>query len=357
MDAIGASSSRKCDNWPMRAFPSQLLLAAVAVALTSATASAADPQPIRISVPACSSTPFSVEAFLGALQVELAGHVPPCCLLDQASPPDADPHAGVRVTLSIDPCDESTASVEIRVRDPARAASLARQVGLGDIPVEARPRALALAVAELVHSATVPPAVGPAGPPAATAAPPTASVGAGDSGGAPRARLPWLSVSAIIEIETHPGHNMTLWGIRPSVTVARGRWQAALDVDVMAGDPSVALGDVDTRLLAGTLAAGPRFSLGRLIVEAAACGRFGWAWMAGQTSDANAVASSASAPFASAAGRLGIFLPTAAQVSHLRALVEAGTTIHGLDATVNGTPAAGLTGGYVLFGLGFGESR
>ena len=150
---------------------------------------------------------------------------------------------------------------------------------------------------------------------------------------------------------------MTVWGVRPSVAVARGHWQAALDVDAMAGDPSVALGDVSTRLLAGTLAVGPRLSLGHLIVDVAACGRFGWAWMAGQTSDANAVASSGSAPFASAGGRLGIFLPTAAKVSHLRALVEAGATIHGIDATVNGTTAAGLTGGYVLFGLGFGENR
>jgi hypothetical protein len=150
---------------------------------------------------------------------------------------------------------------------------------------------------------------------------------------------------------------MTLSGVRPSVAVARGHWQAALDVDAMAGDPSVPLGEVSTRMLAGTLAAGPRFSLGHLIVDLAACGRFGWAWMAGQTSDASAVASSGSAPFASAGGRLGIFFPTAAKVSPLRALIEAGAMIHGLDATVNGTTAAGLTDGYVLFGLGFGENR
>ncbi len=99
---------------------------------------------------------------------------------------------------------------------------------------------------------------------------------------------------------------MTLWGVRPSLAVARGPWQVALDVDAMAGDPSVPLGDVSTRLLAGTLAAGPRLSLGRLIVDVAACGRFGWAWMTGRPSGANAVAGSGSAPFASAGGRLGI---------------------------------------------------
>ena len=340
----------------MRAFLSRVLMAAAAVALTSARAGASDAAPIRISVPACASAPFSVEAFLGSLAVELAGHVPACCLLDQSpQPPAGGPQAGLRVTLSIDPCDGSATSVDVQVRDPAHPGALERRVGLGDIPIEARPRALALAVAELVHSATVP---APNAAPLAAAAPAVASpAGVIDSGGAPRPRVPWIFFSAIIELEAHPGHNMTLWGVRPSVAVARGHWQGAVEVDFMAGDPSVMLGDVSTRLLAGTLAAGPRLSRGHLIVDLAACGRFGWGWMAGRTNDTSAVASSGSAPFASMGGRLGIFLPTTAEVSHLRALVEAGAMIHGLDATVNRTAAAGLTGGYVLFGIGFGENR
>lgn len=340
----------------MRAFR-VLILTATAVAVVSARAGAADGPPIRVSVPACPSAPFSVEAFLGSLEVELAGHLPACCLLDRAPPsPGDDPQGGLRVTLSLDPCNESATSIDVHVRDPARATDSERRVGLGDIPIEARPRALALAVAELVHSATVP---APAAAAAAAAVPPSTSLAqASDAAGeAPRPRVPWVFVSGLLELETHPGNNMTLWGVRPSVAVARGHWQAALDVDAMAGDPSVALGDISTRLLAGTLAAGPRLSLGHLIVDLAACGRLGWAWMAGHTADANAVASAGSAPFASAGGRLGIFLPTAAKVSHLRALVEAGAMIHGLDATVNGTAAAALTGGYVLFGLGFGENR
>jgi hypothetical protein len=339
------------------AFPSRVLLAtAAAVALASVSAGAAEVPPIRVSVPACPA-PFSVEAFLGSLAVELAGHVPACCLLDQAPPPPGgDTRPGMRVTLSIDPCDQSATSVDVRVHDAAHATGSERRVGLGDIPLEARPRALALAVAELVHSASQPATPLPAPPP--PAAPPTAALVRSDgAAGPPRPRVPWIFISATVELETHPGNNMTLWGVRPSVAVARGHWQAALDVDAMVGDPSVPLGDVSTRTLAGTLAAGPRFALGHLIVDLAACGRFGWAWMAGHTGDPSAVTSSGSAPFASAGGRLGIFLPTAAQVSHLRALVEAGAMIHGLDATVNGTTATGLTGGYLLFGLGFGENR
>jgi len=344
----------------MRAFPSQVLLTAAAlVALASATAAAEVPPPIRVSVPACRSAPFSVEAFLGSLAVELAGHVPACCLLDQGPPPPgADAQPGLRVTLSIEPCDETATSVDVRVHDAAHASESERRVGLADIPLEARPRALALAVAELVHSASQP-AVPPAAPPTGrVATPPTAALPRSrETGAAPRPRVPWIFFTGALELETHPGRNMTLWGIRPSVAVARGHWQAALDVDGMADDPSVPLGEVNTRVLAGTLSAGPRLALRHLIVDLAACGRFGWVWMAGQTGQANAVASSGSAPFASAGGRLGIFLPTAAEVSHLRAFVEAGAMIRGLDATVNGATAAGLTGGYLLFGLGFGENK
>jgi hypothetical protein len=328
----------------MRAFR-LLILTATAVALRSATVHAADVPPIRVSVPTCSPAPFSVEAFLGSLAVELAGRVPACCLLERGPPPaGGDAPAGPRVTLSIDPCDGSATSVDVRVHDPAHASDSERRVGLGDIPNDARPRALALAVAELVHSASQPTTPSPAPAPAI-------------AGAEARPRVPWILFSGMIELETHPGNNMLLWGVRPSVAVGRGHWQAALDVDAMAGDPSVPLGDVSTRLLAATLAAGPRFSLGRLIMDAAACGRLGWAWMGGHTSDTSAVPSSGSALFASAGGRLGIFLPTSAQVSHLRALVEAGAMIRGLDATVNGATAAGLAGGYLLFGLGFGENR
>ena len=338
----------------MRAFR-LLVLTASAVALATTNAGAADLPPIRVAVPACSPAPFSVEAFLGSLAVELAGHVPACCLLQQAPPPAGAAAApGLRVTLSIDPCDGSATSVDVRVQGSAPATESQRRVSLADIPTDARPRALALAVAELVHSATASPAAAPV---VIAPAPASTLPRSGDSAGTLSPRVPWIFVSGLLELETHPGNNMTLWGVRPSVAVARGHWQAALDVDALAGDPSVPLGDVSTRLLAGTLAIGPRLSLGRLMVDVSACGRFGWAWMGGHTSDPNAVPGSGSALVASAGGRLGVFLPTAARVSHLRALVEAGAMIHGLDARVDETTAAGLTGGYLLFALGFGENR
>jgi hypothetical protein len=311
---------------------------------SGASARAADAPPLRISVPACPSSPFAVEAFLGSLEVELAGHVPPCCVLT-TSPPAEGP--GLLVALRIDPCDANATSIIVEVRDPARAGSAERKVELSDIAPEARPRALALAVAELVHSATQAPPPPPTAPAVSAPGPTTAT----------RSRTPTLFLSGALELEPHPGNNMLLWGLGASLGVARGHWMGAVDLQGLNGGSSVALGDVSTDLLAVALTVGPRWSLGRLMMDLGATGRVGWAWMNGQAGAAGATAGSGSAPFASAGGRLGIFLPTRAGVSHLRALVEAGAMIRGLEATVNDAPAAGLSGGYLLFGLGFGENR
>jgi hypothetical protein len=79
--------------------------------------------------------------------------------------------------------------------------------------------------------------------------------------------------------------------------------------------------------------------------------------MSGHITASNAVGGSGSALIGSAGGRLGILLPTSAGVSHLRAVIEGGAMIHGLEAEVNGAAVAGVAGGYLLFGLGFGEHR
>src|SRR5579871_1134657 len=312
------------------------------------TARAADaPPPIRVSVPACPSYPFAVEAFLGSLEVELAGQVPACCLLAPPGTAAASQTGapGPLVTLAIEPCAASATAVSVPLRDPARAMQAERRVELGDIRGEARPRALALAVAEMVHAllATPPPAARPAAPPP----PPEAA--------APQ-RQPGLFLSAMLEVEAHPGNNMSLLGFGASAGLARGRWMAALDLQWMVADPLVDLGDVRTQLAAGALTAGPRFALRRAIIDLGATGRFGWTWMSGHSSS-GAMTGSGSAPVASAGARLGLFLPTSAGISHLRLLVEGGAMLRGHDAIVNGVTAAALSGGYVLFGFGFGENR
>jgi len=188
----------------------------------------------------------------------------------------------------------------------------------------------------------------PPPPPAAPAGPPPAPA----SG-----RLPNSALSGLIQLEPHPGNNMVLLGLGGSLAVGRGPWQAALDLTGLAGDPSMQLGDVRTKILAAALTAGPRVALGRVILDLGATGRLGWCWMSGHVTAPNAVGGAGSALIASAGGRLGILLPTSAGVSHLRAVIEGGAMIHGLEAEVNGAAVAGVAGGYLMFGVGFGEHR
>jgi hypothetical protein len=333
----------------MRAIPFPALTAAAVVALGALPLRAAEAPPIRVSLPSCPSAPFSIESFLGLLEVELAGHVPPCCVL--APPPAGNDVAapGLLVALSLDSCDAGATAVEVRVYDGGQAKAAERRVGLGDIPLEARSRALALAAAELVHSLAQAP------PPPALAAPPPVAPPAGPAAAPAPRRLPALAASGIAQLEAHPGNNMLLWGLAASLAGGRGSWQAAFDLQYLSGDPSIELGDVRTTVLAAALTAGPRVALGRVVLDLGATGRLGGCWMSGHITAPNALPGSGSALIGSAGGRLGMLLPTAAGVSHLRAVVEGGAMIHGLEAEVNGAPAAGLAGGYLLVSVGFGE--
>jgi hypothetical protein len=335
----------------MRAIPFPALTAAAVVALGALPLRAAEAPPIRVSLPSCSSAPFSIESFLGLLEVELAGHPPPCCVLAAPGAATDAGTPGLQVALSLESCDAGATAVDVRVYDGGGARSVERRVGLRDIPPEARARALALAAAELVHAlAQAPPARAVAAPPAPTAPKaPTAAV-------APRGP-PALAASGIVQLESHPGNNMLLWGLAASVAAGRGIWQAALDLQYLTGDPSIELGDVHTTVLAAALTAGPRVALGRVVLELGATGRLGGCWMSGHITAPNAFPGSGSALIGSAGARLGMLLPTAAGVSHLRAVVEGGAMIHGLEAEVNEVAKAGVAGGYLLFSLGFGEHR
>jgi len=307
-----------------------LLLAASALANP---ARALD-KPIEVRIPDCPSAPLSLDAFLSSLRVELAGRDPPCCTLASPSAGDrGDGAISLRVTLSIEPCDAGTEMVQIRVYDSIHATTADRQVALRDIPTDARPRALALAVAELVHAVSQPepPRVPPLPPP-------------------DRA----LVLSGAFELRTHPNRNMTLWGFRPSLEVVRGHWQAAVDLEAARGDPSVSLGDVSASLLTATVELGPRFHLRHFALEVGAYGSLGWVWMGGRTNDPRNLPSSGSAPIASAGARLGVDLPALVRSANVQGLIEVGSMVHGVYATVNDGPAASLTGAYVVVGVGFG---
>ena len=321
-----------CVGWPKRA-----------------TAQPTEQPPLRVALPACAAPPLSFPDFVGSLRVELAGSAAACCTVvgpDTGAPQAAAP--GMTLALEIDNCGTTGDRVRLSVRDAAGAVRAGREVSLADIPVDARPRALALSAAELLRSTEQ---SRPAPPPTAVVTQPAA---------APR-REPSalvLDVGGTLAVQAHPGRNMLLFGASPSVGAARGRWRATLSLEAMYGDPSVALGDVQTTLLAAALTLGPELRARRARIALGLTGTAGWAHVEGHAaaSAGAGVATAAASAFVGAAGaRAAVDVPLGATGAwSLRALVEAGAMLRGLDAQVNGAPAARLSGAYVLGGLGLG---
>jgi hypothetical protein len=266
------------------------------------------------------------------------------------------PALALELALSIECCEAGCGAagdhVRLSVRDATGALRAEREVSLADVPVDARPRALALSAAELLRAAEQPAGpVPPVPPPLAQAGQPPAA----EPGRSPTV----LDVGGTLAIQGHPGRNMLLFGASPSVGATRGRWRATLNVEAMYGDPSVALGDVPTTLLAAALAVGPQLHAGRTRLALGLSGTAGWAHVEGNaaspTSGAIVTSATASALVLGAGGRLAIDVPFGpARAWSLRALFEVGAMVRGLDAGVNGAPAARLSGGYVLAGLGLG---
>ena len=316
----------------------------VAVATASGTASAAEPEvvvptagaTVRVVGPECGDPPLSVAEFVEALRVELAGHGPRCCVTG------ADPASAggeLRVTLTVEPCDPNTDPIGVAVSESDGPSTIERSVSLADLPPAARPRALALVVAELLRAAArTPPPPPPAVP---ELQPPPAA--AGDS--------PRLSAGADALLRGYPTRGTVLLGAQLSVGVATTRWHATLAVDGALGRPSVDLGAVTVGMVSAAGTAGPRFSVGRAALDVGASLSGGWAWVRGEPDVAGVSAGSGGGFVAAAGVRLAVQAP-ATHWLRFHAAGEAGAVLRGLDADVDGRAAAGIAGAYVSIAAG-----
>jgi hypothetical protein len=327
-----------------------LMLGALVVEPTGGRAVAAEASPpralvLRIPTTECATSP-SFTAFVEALQVELAGSGPRCCAVELRGGP---PQPGA-IALDIEPCDPAAASeIQVTVDEgrpeptsPASAGSeegaRARRVSLADVAPDARPRALALAVAELVRGGPPGP---PAPPPAPVTAPPVVATAA-----------PWgQSVTLEAVLRAQPTLDTLLGGGRLTFSLTRNRWGVALDADATAGSRSVDVGAVDVRLVHAAASVGPRFAVGRAVIVPAATAGLGWAWVAGRASAPGVSAGSGSGLVATAGVRVALEAPTSRSLrAHVS--IEAGETLRRLTADVNGTATTGVSGPYGIVGVG-----
>ena len=310
------------------------IVALVAVVIAPVAARAADIPVIRVFPPECAETPVSVDDFVDALRVELAGRQPHCCVVGPGGEAATD---ALKVTLSIEPCEAATQHVDVQVDVTATQRTITRQVSLADLPPEARPRALALAVAELIRSAGEAPQ--PEAPPPAPA-PPVA----------PERQL-LLAGNVAGEIRSHFSLHTALWGLRVGGTLSGSRWQVSLDAGAATSRNEVSLGDLRILLASATLFAGPRFVLGPVIASVGPAGTLGWARIEGQSGMPTVVVRDGSGLVehgrpSRRGGRTRIERHPPAR------LLEGGITVRSLEADVNNQPAAGVSGPYFILALG-----
>jgi hypothetical protein len=303
----------------------------------------APPAAVQVIPPMCPVAPLSLPAFLDSLRVELAGRSTRCCD-SSGDAPDGDT---VRVALAVEPCDAAAGRVIVTADQARIGRSIRREIGLEDVAAGARPRALALAVAELVRSIDAP-ASAPA--PATAAAPgPTLELAAHPDAGA----RPALGAAADAEVRIYPGRSTALWGGRLSLVAAGARWQAALAADAAAGGQHTEIGSVSIKTLALGLSGGPRFPLRHGTLALGLGAELGWGWIAGAPDLEGVRAGTGSGPTAALRALLAIEARPDRAVA-LRAALEGGYTVLGVNAFADRTPAGGISGPSIVAAVGVG---
>jgi hypothetical protein len=318
------------------------IVALAAVAIYPIAAGAADAPPIRVLPPECATAPVSTDDFVDALRVELAGRQPPCCVVGPGEPgaPDA-----VTVTLAIEPCEPATEQVVVVVDVAAPPRTVQRLVSLGDLPPEARPRALALAVAELIRFAGEPASEVPPPPPPLPAPP--------DTGPRPLA----ISGGIAGEARRHFSRDTTLVGARLAVSLSSARWQATIDAGAASNKTALALGDVSIFTATAGLFVGPRLVLGPFAASVGPTGALGWASIKGQSDMTNVTPGQGTALVGTVGLRVMVEGP-ASSLLRVYGYAEAGETVSSFDANVAGIAATGIAGFYITLaaGLHFGPA-
>lgn len=326
---------------------------------------------VTVREPSCREMPVAFDAFAEALQVELAGRAP-------AAGSGAEGRAPGSVEVLVAPrrCGSLDARVTVEVLDLPAGRQRRRELSLADVSPSARPRALALMVAEIVRSLVAEAPQGPLPPPRAPAPrPPLTPPPPTHTSPSPSTHtlttpstqptpsfLPSRSLlrgaSADLELRHYTRTPSTFGGARAAVLlgIRHSRWTAEPAAGFLYARRHLELGDVTLQAPTLGLTVGPWFGRGPLVLQLAGRGEVGLAFVAGRSARADVGSGSGSNV------TLGLGLAARAELPMARTFraalgVELGATLRGITAQAIGEPAATLRGPYGLVSLGVRWSR
>jgi hypothetical protein len=305
---------------------------------------------VVVSPPQCKATSFELAPFLDSLRVELAGRGFFCCTV--APPGNETPAASMlEVRLEIVPCTADADRLHASARAPVDSRAVERVISLADVARTARPRALALAVAELVRW------LEQGAEDTTTEAVVVQATAAPSSTAEPQSPARPLALALGVEAEARglPTRDTMMWGGRARL-VAHRRW-LRVDLDLGASYARVPgeLGVVSLRCASAGLGLGPRFATRTVIAHLGLRAELGRVWIRGKPALADVRAGSGSDLIANVGLRLSLEAPAQGKLRPSLTL-ESGGILRGVKANVDGQPVAGMTGYYVLVALGIAVS-
>ncbi len=316
---------------------------------------------VELVLPACAPGPFDGDAFVRLLTIELrAEGVTRVDVVAAGTTGGKDP-ALARVTLAASPCSENATQVDVTVDDAATNKTVLRTMALGDVAAGARPRALALAVAELVRASWAELALPSAPPPPPlvparvqriarlhAAPPPTPEPSL--------VRPPPFALGAALAARFFPTYATATLGPRVALWAPLGSspLRVRIDANALFGTAYDPLGSLPLGLVSGGGALLLGHRSGPLDVEIGPHLEVGYGWVTGHTSTPGVTTSSGGSAIVDLSAALDLRFELGA--GFLASLdVDAGSVLESLDALADGRRAAGFGG--PVAGVALGVAR
>ncbi len=296
-------------------------------------------QMVEVAPPLCKEEAFALVPFLDALRVELAGRGLACCTLVEADKTAISPQT-LRVSVELVTCAPDAALMRIGVVDAWRTRASEREISLNDVAATARPRALALATAELIRSFAQRPAQEMPAIPPQTASPPPSKPA--ESSMASR-----MSLHAEGQVRVLPTRSTTLWGGRLRLSLPGRKLYAQVDLGGDYASAQTELGRVSLRGVSLGLGAGLRLANRLVIFDLGPRFELEQTWIDGETKAADVRTGSGTGVFSCLGLRASLEVSSGNRLRPGLAL-EGGGVLHGVRGESDGRTVVGITGYYLI---------